>query len=76
MGNIERRLSRLERQTGGSVCFVVIRPGETQDQAKERYFAEFPERRSARLVFIRIKGDADEERGEEKEMSEPSSQKP
>ena len=41
MGNIERRLVRLESQTGESTYFVVIRPGEMQEQAKERYFAEF-----------------------------------
>ncbi len=56
MGNIERRLVRLEKQSGKSTCFIVIHPGETEDQAKERYFSEFPERRSARLIFFVIKG--------------------
>ena len=66
MGNIERRLTRLERQTGGATDFVVMKPGETRDQAKERYFAEFPERRSARLVFVLIEGRGDENKGKEK----------
>ena len=62
MGNIKRRLTRLEKQTGGAMHFVVMRPGETQDQAKERYFAQFPERRWASLIFILIKGREDKEK--------------
>ena len=64
MGNIERRLTRLESQTGGVTNLVVMKRGETRDQAKERYFAEFPERRSARLLLIQIKGRGEEGRQE------------
>ena len=56
----------MERQTRGVTNFVVMKRGETRDQAKERYFAEFPERRSARLVFVLIEGRGDENKGKEK----------
>ena len=64
MGNIRARLTKLENQTLGAVHSVVIRPGETTEQARERYLSEFPERRSARLLLIQIKGRGEEGRQE------------
>lgn len=56
MGNLKRRLMKLESQAGATVAVIVVEPWETEEQAREKYFAQYPDHRLARgqlLVFIR-----------------------
>jgi hypothetical protein len=56
MGNINGRLAKLESHTGVPEVVIAVNPGETEQQAQERHFAEHPEHRGARreiLVYIR-----------------------
>ena len=48
MGNLKRRLMKLESQAGGSVAVIVVEPWETEEQAREKHFAQYPEHRLAR----------------------------
>ena len=52
MGNLNRRIMRLESQAGAEVALIVVKPGETEEQAQERHFAQYPEHRSARKQFL------------------------
>jgi hypothetical protein len=46
MGNIKGRLTRLENWAGGNMAVIVIRPGETEEQARENYYVAHPRKES------------------------------
>ena len=39
MKAIERRLTELEKKRGGNTAYIVIWPGETEEHAREKYYA-------------------------------------
>ena len=56
MSNLKRRLMKLESRAGGTVAVIVVEPWETEEQAREKHFAQYPEHRLARnkvLVYLR-----------------------
>jgi hypothetical protein len=56
MGNINRRLTRLENRAGGNIAVIVIMPGETEEQAREQYYVANPKSKEAKEeLIIRVK---------------------
>jgi len=56
MRNIEGRLTKLENKEGVPLTVITIMVGETEEQARERHFAEYPEHRGARKeIIVRIR---------------------
>jgi len=54
MASIKKRLERLEAGRQGGLRIIVVNPGETKEQAKQRYLAEHPGDKGAEVVvFIR-----------------------
>jgi hypothetical protein len=51
VGNLKKRLERLEGGRRGT-AFVVIQPGQTQEEAWQRHLAEHPEDEQAEKVFF------------------------
>lgn len=56
MGNIKSRLTRLENRAGVNMAVIVIMPGETEEQAREQYYAANPKSKEAKEeLIIRVK---------------------
>jgi hypothetical protein len=51
VGNLKKRLERLEGGRGGTAV-VVIQPGQTQEEAWQQHLAEHPEDEQAEKVFF------------------------
>jgi hypothetical protein len=51
VGNLKKRLDRLEGGRRG-VAFVLVKPGQTQEEAWEQHLAEHPEDERADQVFF------------------------
>jgi hypothetical protein len=56
MGNLKRRVERLERGLKGpGVPFIFVRPGETKEEAEARDLAEHPEHEKAEVkAFVSV----------------------
>jgi hypothetical protein len=58
MGNIKGRLARLENRAWvrGNIAMIVIMPGETREQAREKYYVANPKCKEANTeeVFFRV----------------------
>jgi len=53
MGNLKRRVERLERaRKGTGFSILIIRPGETREEVWQRYLAAHPEREKSGVVMI------------------------
>lgn len=50
MGNLKKRLERLEGGRRGT-AYVVIKPGQTQEEAWQQHLAEYPEDERAETIF-------------------------
>jgi len=54
MASIKKRLERLEGGRQRGMTIILVKPGETKEQATQRHLAEHPEAKNAEvLVLIR-----------------------
>jgi hypothetical protein len=55
--SMKNRVKRLEKRSGtkGGLCLILMQPGETSEQARERYLAQHPQAGDA-SAFIIIQG--------------------
>lgn len=52
MSNLERRIERLEDYSGeAGIACIELRFGETQAEARERYFKEHPEGQRGPVIY-------------------------
>ena len=52
MASIKKRLERLEGGRQRGIPIIPMKPGETKEQATQRYLAEHPEAKDADLVIL------------------------
>ena len=52
MASIKKRLERLEGGRQRGITIILVKPGETKEQAKQRHLAEHPEDKDAKVVIL------------------------
>jgi hypothetical protein len=52
VGNLKKRLERIERLQGRRNAVVVIKPGQTKEEAWKEHLALHPEDEKAETVFV------------------------
>ena len=52
MGSLKKRLERMERLQGRGNVIVVIKPGQTEEEAWREHLALHPEDEKAERVFV------------------------
>ena len=55
MGNLKRRVERLEGgRKGGGAAIIIVKPGETTEEAWQKHLAQHPEAGNAEMkIFIK-----------------------